>query len=228
MNRTNENLKVIRRNNNKQINREHNNEHKNNKQINHEHNNEHKYNEHKYNEHKYNEHKYNDHKYNDYKYNDHKHNNDYKYNKNKIAKSILTDEMQTNIIPNNIENPFTITLPSATGQTLDIGNLVIIIEQQASKFSSSTVSVFTKITKELSNDAHLIGIVQSIDAHNLMTASFGGLIDYPDTLKPAKKYYLYNGNLSEISIDEKQFRNRFMGMATSTNKILWNPESLHY
>jgi len=190
MNRTNENLKVIRRNNNKQINREH--------------------------------------KYNEHKQNDHKHNNDHKYNKNKIAKSILTDEMQTNIIPNNIDNPFTITLPSANGQTLDIGNLVIIIEQQASKFSSSTVSVFTKITKELSKNAHLIGIVQSIDAHNLMTASFGGLIDYPDILKPAKNYYLYNDDLSEISIDEKQSRNRFMGTATSTNKILWKPDPLHY
>ena len=158
-----------------------------------------------------------------------KHNHEQKYeqkhinNKIKIAKSILPDDDMTNIIPSETDNPFTITLPSATGQLLNVGDLVIIVEQQANKFSSGSVSVFTKITKE-SYNFPLVGIVQFVGAHNLTTASFGGLINYLDQLKPAKNYYLCDDGLTENSINKKQTPNRFMGTATSTNKILWMPE----
>lgn len=154
-----------------------------------------------------------------------KHSYDKPKHENKIitAKSIFPPMIQQNdITPMIVENPFMITLPSAIGQTLEIGDLVII-NKQTSKFSTNIVSVFTKLTEELSTNAHLIGVVQSIDAHNLINASFGGLINYPDGLIPATNYYLYNAKLTENRINGQQELNRFMGTATSTNKILWKP-----
>ena len=143
-------------------------------------------------------------------------------NKPVTAKSILPYIIKNDIIPKYMENPFMVTLPSASGQVLEIGDLVII-SRQTSKFSTTAVSVFTKLTEESAMTAHLIGVVQSIDAHNLINASFGGLINYPDVLTPAKNYYLCNSTLTENRRDEQQQLNRFMGIATSTNKILWRP-----
>ena len=132
--------------------------------------------------------------------------------------------IENNEMTNENSNPFLIKLPSATGQSFEIGDLVIIIDQKAGKFSNDYVSVFSKLTKESSN-SHLIGVVQSIDAHNLTNASFCGLLNYPFPLKPAKNYYLQNESLTENNLNNKQLPNRFMGTATSTNKIFWNPES---
>jgi hypothetical protein len=157
-----------------------------------------------------------------------KHSHDKHKHENKIitAKSIFPQMIQNDITPMIIDNPFMITLPSAIGLVLEVGDMVII-SSQTSKFSTNVVSVFIKLTEELSVSTHLIGVVQSIDAHNLINASFGGLINYPDGLIPATNYYLCNSILTENKFNGQQQLNRFMGTATSTNKILWMPENLH-